>query len=69
MFSIFSGKRELHRSKTLPIIRPPKLAPNENESLSTAIGGLAPAQIQRKTSVPVMCLQKRVKTSPGEKID
>lgn len=62
----FSGKRELHRSKTLPIIHPAKLAPNENETAGTVASGFTRSQMQRKASVPVMmCLQRRVKTSPG----
>ena len=67
-FSCFSGKRELHRSKTLPIIHPPKLIPNDNETTGTVASGYGQGQgqAQRKTSVPIiMCLQRRIKTSPG----
>ena len=67
-FSFFSGKRELHRSKTLPIIHPPKLIPNDNETTETVASGFGQGQgpAQRKTSVPIiMCLQRRIKTSPG----
>ncbi|XP_052780793.1 ankyrin repeat and fibronectin type-III domain-containing protein 1-like isoform X3 [Mya arenaria] len=56
-YEINSGKKELHRSKTLPIIRTPKVSISETSPPGKE------KQLSRKQSVPVLSFLKRGKTS------
>ncbi|XP_060587576.1 uncharacterized protein LOC132743083, partial [Ruditapes philippinarum] len=59
-----SGKKELHRSKTLPIIRAPKGCFTQEEAQPAQATLEVPKPLSRKQSVPILNILKRSKTTP-----